>query len=311
MKDYGYSPLLKKPEQMPDLDPLKPAMKPMLKIMARTQKKQIEAFIPPAGICREKTVIAHDGVSVETWIVQPEACAENSPAMILIHGGAFYLSLSVGTTQLAYIYAQRLGMKVFLPEYTLLPDAASDAAMQECLGLYRALRDNKAYGIDPDRILIYGESAGGALAAGMCLYLRDHNCAMPAGQILIYPTLDDRSQLYASTYRLEDAVWPLSANRHMWDAYLKDAQESSLPYLVPLRSTEFTGLPAAYIEPQEMDILCDEAIAYAHCLETAGVETELNIIQGSYHGFDADTENPAVQEILNRRMEAMKRMLTK
>ena len=85
-----------------------------------------------------------------------------------------------------------------------------------------------------------------------------------------------------------------------------------LAYEKPITISELSkaiGIPAAYIEPQEIDTLRDEAAAYAEALRDAGTTVEVNEVPGSYHGFDADTENPFVQAVVGRRICAMRAML--
>lgn len=97
----------------------------------------------------------------------------------------------------------------------------------------------------------------------------------------------------------------------MWQAYLPDpaALKELEAYLVPMRASDVCGLPSVYIEPQEFDILRDEALAFAGRLEEAGVTVTRNLIRGSYHGFDADTQNPFVRRVTTQRLEALRLML--
>ena len=131
----------------------------------------------------------------------------------------------------------------------------------------------------------------------------------PCGQVLVYPALDDRSEKYPSTERYSGAVWTKRANTQMWSGYLKNGFQGPEGYAVPLRGTDFTGLPPAYIEPQEIDLLRDEGAAYGERLREAGIPVKMNMIEGSYHGFDADVENPFVQTVLEQRVRAMADML--
>ena len=95
----------------------------------------------------------------------------------------------------------------------------------------------------------------------------------------------------------------------MWRCYLANGRPLPEGYLIPLRGRDFSNLPPTYLEPQGMDALHDEAVAYAGKLTAAGVEVDCNDIPGSYHGFDADTGNPFVQQTARRRISAMQRML--
>lgn len=146
--------------------------------------------------------------------------------------------------------------------------------------------------------LLYGESAGGTLAAGLALWTRDHETKPANGQCLIYPVLDNRCSRYASMRLYSEAAWPLKNNLTMWRAYLKNGKDSLDNYIVPMTAPDVSSLSPAYVEPQQIDTLRDEAIAYAKRLEEAGNHVTLNTIEGSFHGFDADIRNPFVQEIV-------------
>ncbi|MBR2843846.1 MAG: alpha/beta hydrolase [Solobacterium sp.] len=311
MKEYAYSPYLKHPVQMPDIDPLKPAMRVMLKMITKTHQNETAAYVPPEGVTVRKIQTgSSDGSTFETWMAEPETCSECTPVIMLVHGGAFYLPVSVSTLALACAYAQKMHVRVFLPEYRLVPSFSAPSAFEDCLALWDLLNEQpEQFGVDTERMIVMGESAGGALAAGLCLYLRDHGMKLPKGQILIYPVLDDQTESYLSARMYEDAVWPLNANRHMWDGYLKNAPEQMLKYLVPMRHPDLSGLPETYIEPQEIDILCDEGKAYARRLADADVRTALNVITGGYHCFDSDLTSEFVQKIIDQRINAMKAML--
>ena len=99
--------------------------------------------------------------------------------------------------------------------------------------------------------------------------------------MLIYPALDCYYERYASMETYRHAVWTRKSNIYMWKLYLKGADSETIKLAAPLNMEDFSGLPPAYIEPQEMDVLCDEGIAYAKKLEENGSLFELNIIEGS------------------------------
>ena len=139
--------------------------------------------------------------------------------------------------------------------------------------------------------------------------LRDEGVPSPCGQVLIYPALDDRSEHYPSTEAYSGAVWTKQANARMWSGYLKNGFQGPEGYAVPLRGGDFSGLPPAYIEPQGIDLLRDEGAAYGEALRAAGVPSQVNLIEGSYHGFDADVANPFVQSVIDQRIRTMADML--
>ena len=158
--------------------------------------------------------------------------------------------------------------------------------------------------MDPSRLLVAGDSAGAALAAGLCIRMRDEGRLLPKGQLLIYPVMDDRADRYTSYEQYKDACWSSSATHSMWAAYLKGTDEKLLPWLAPARCENLQGLPPTYVEPQEIDVLRDEGVKYAEALHAAGVPVELHIVKGSYHGFDSDLTSPLVQKMLALRINA-------
>ena len=307
--NYPYSPELKAPQKMPDIDPGKAAMAGMLKILRLTHGKQAAAFQPPPGVrCRMISVPADDGAQISCFVIEPEGAQEVSPGVLMIHGGGFYLPVQTAALSLGCAYAAGLNARVFLPDYRLVPQFAAPRQLDDCTAVWM---DLPRHGADPSRLLVIGDSAGAALAAGLCIRLRGRGCPQPRGQLLIYPVLDDRAERYASYERYAGACWSPAATKAMWDAYLKEADESLLPCLVPARCGDLRSLPDAYIEPAEIDVLHDEAAAYAQALREAGVPAQLNEVAGAYHGFDSDLDSPLTRRVIAQRLAAARKMTEK
>lgn len=298
MNNYPYSPELKAPGKPVDFDLSRPGTLVMLKLLVKTHEKQADAFLPPEGIRLSREVLG----DVPCFVAAPETDDPLS-AMLYCHGGAFYLPVQDTSLALACVYAKQLHMRVYIPAYRLVPEHPAPAAFEDCLAVWQELSNSA------EKLLLYGESAGGALAAGLALYIRDRGMKKPCGQVLIYPVLDNCPEKYPSMTAWADAAWTNRSNVSMWQAYLKNAGTELLPYLIPMQAEDLRGLPETYIEPQQIDVLCDEAIAYANRLEQAQVDTQRNLIIGSYHGFDGDLTSSLVQRVLKQRTEAMGRML--
>lgn len=147
------------------------------------------------------------------------------------------------------------------------------------------------------------------MAAGVTHLMRDREMPKAAGQMLIYPVTDCYSERYSSMETYRYAVWPKKSNDYMWRLYLKGMDDDTIKLAAPLNMDNFDGLPQAYVEPQEIDILCDEGLAYAEKLKSCGSLVELNIIKGSYHGFDFDHSSPLVQRVLEHRCEVIRRFV--
>lgn len=308
MPQYPYRPELKQPKTLGGIDFGNPALAPMVGMVVRNLRQAARAWTAPDGVTvRILSTLSADGTAMECFLVEPETNAP-LPGLLYCHGGGFFLPLETPALELAAVYAQKLRVRVFLPEYRLLPEHPYPVPLQDCRAAWEEMGKTGPYRLD-GRALLYGESAGGALAAGLAQQLRDEGESSPCGQVLIYPALDDRSERYPSAEAYSGAVWTKQANQRMWSGYLRNGFQGPEGHAVPLRGGDFSSLPPTYIEPQGIDLLRDEAIAYGERLRSAGVPVQVNIIEGSYHGFDTDVENPFVQSVIDQRVRAMAGML--
>ena len=143
-------------------------------------------------------------------------------------------------------------------------------------------------GIDPGRIAVMGDSAGGGLAAGVAILSRDRKGPAVARQLLIYPMLDDRTTT-PDPYIAPFAGWSYDDNATGWNALLGTGHEHREvdPPAAPGRLRTRRGLPPAYIEVGQLDIFRDEDLRYALTLSQAGVPVELHLHPGVPHEYDA------------------------
>jgi acetyl esterase/lipase len=132
-----------------------------------------------------------------------------------------------------------------------------------------------------------GDSAGGGLAAGVCLLNRDRGGPAIAQQLLIYPMLDDRPRPPGPELR-PFLTWSYDDNVTGWSALLGDAAgtEDVAPYAAPARATDLSGLPPTYIDVGDLDLFRREDMSYASRLADTGVPTELHVHPGCPHAFD-------------------------
>jgi acetyl esterase/lipase len=161
--------------------------------------------------------------------------------------------------------------------------------VEDCYAALRWLADNASIlGVDPARIAVMGDSAGGGLAAGVALLARDRGGPAIAQQILIYPMLDDRPQT-PDPELLPFLTWTYDDNVTGWAALLGESAgtDAVSASAAPARATDLAGLPATYIDIGDLDIFRDEDIAFARRLSDAGVPTELHLHPGCPHAFEA------------------------
>ena len=252
-----------------------------------------------------------DGKEIRYFSVDSDRTAEKAPCMLYFHGGAFIDPVTPQILNTACYFAARCGLRVLIPDYRRALDVSCRTTLEDCRAMIRyAHHHADELGIDPERMIFYGDSAGGALCAGMTLLARDQGEMLPLAQMLVYPVLDCHNpQKYLSIRQYAHAPWPASANRHMWRIYLKKGAGKLYPYVVPMQHPSLDHLPPSYVEPQEIDILRDEAIAYAKKLRHAGNKVTMNIVMGTYHGFDFDHTSSLVQRVLAQRAAFIRKCL--
>ncbi len=288
-----------------------PSAQVALRSLNASTTELLEACVAPDGFTLTRQVVPVPGGDITLYGVEPTELvgATGVPAVMYVHGGAFYYALSPDAPGGLAYYAKNLGARVYMPDYRTSLDHPFPVPLQDCYAAATFLRDHsEALGIDSSKLLLFGDSAGGALVAGLTHYVRDHGGPVAQGQVLLYPVTDN-SMRQASMQKYEDAPWPLDANRDMWDLYLRDGDHGQLSYAAPLQGDNFEDLPQAYIEPADIDILRDEGLEYAEKLRASGVPVEAYIVPGSYHAWDADQSNPLVKETMAKRVEVMRRML--
>ena len=160
--------------------------------------------------------------------------------------------------------------------------------MEDCYaGLVWTAEHAAELGIDPDRIVVGGASAGGGLSAAVALMARDRGGPALLGQLLIYPMLDDRNDTPSAIQMAGVGVWDRTANDTGWTALLGDARGGPdvSPYAAPARATDLSGLPPAFIDVGSAETFRDEDVAYASRIWAAGGQAELHVWPGGFHGY--------------------------
>jgi triacylglycerol lipase len=177
-------------------------------------------------------------------------------------------------------------------DYRLAPETRFPGAIEDC---YAALAWTHAHAaelnIDPTRIGVMGESAGGGLAAALALLARDRGEHALAFQHLIYPMIDDRTCIAADPHPyVGEFVWTPERNHFGWSSLLgvEPGSEGVSPYAAAARAEDLTGLPPTYIATGALDLFLEENLAYARRLIRNGVPVELHVYPGGFHGFYLD-----------------------
>ncbi len=239
------------------------------------------------------------GPEVRVVLYKPVDLPQGAPVVLQIHGGGFLF----GTAELGdprnRAMALSIGCAIVSVEYRLAPETAFPGGLDDC---YAALiwlaGEATGLGLDPARIAIRGESAGGGLAAGLAVMARDLGGPAICFQLLVYPMLDDRTVHAAENPFTGHLIWDRASNLFAWESWLgMAAGTEAVPSLAaPARTLDLAGLPPTCITTAALDLFIDEDLEYARRLIHAGVPTELHVAPGAFHGFDAMVPDAAVTQ---------------
>ncbi|GIH94253.1 alpha/beta hydrolase [Planobispora siamensis] len=230
-----------------------------------------------------------DGASILLrWYTRRDTPARPGPAALYLHGGGMILGhvgLFDGSVS-RYVAAS--GTPILSVDYRRAPEHPHPVPVEDAYAALLWLHEHAAsLGVDPARIGVFGDSAGGGLAAAVAILARDRSGPAIARQILLMPMLDDRT-LTPDPHLAPFVLWSWDDNRTGWQALLgHSAGGPGTPaYAAPARVADPAGLPPAYIEVGQLDIFRDEDLTYALRLSQAGVPVEFHLHPGVPHEFE-------------------------
>ncbi|MGO1056886.1 alpha/beta hydrolase [Crossiella sp. CA198] len=262
-------------------------------VATRARRREMAAEIPPYVAANPVAVRALSipgpagGPEVAIRVYTPAADGPLG-ALVHIHGGGFVLGDLDLAERSALRVADQVGVVVVAMDYRLAPENPFPAGLDDCYATLEWTAKNAAeLGVDPARIAVGGDSAGGGLAAAVALLTRDRGGPALAYQVLNIPELDDRLDTPSMTAYTDTPMWHRPNAILSWDFYLGEGKRGTAevsPYAAPARATDLSGLPPAFVAVCEFDPLRDEGLDYAQRLVQAGVSTELHLYPGTFHG---------------------------
>ena len=252
-------------------------------------------------------ITSFDGANVKVSIYEPQDIESKSPCLVYYHGGAFVMRAMSSHMHHMAEYALNARCKVVFVHYRLALEHPFPKGVEDCYsGLIWAHNNAVKLGIDPERLAVGGDSAGGCLAAAVALMARDRKGPPLRLQMLIYPALDVSQSSDSAKQFVDVPIWNSLLNEQMWNFYLRDGDFGMLQYASPAMAESIQNTPPAYIETAEFDCLRDEGISYAKALRASGVRAHLEETKGTVHAYDGVNKSSITQVSKQKRVEALR-----
>lgn len=227
---------------------------------------------------------------VKLLVAEPTEKVGPLPGVLWIHGGGYVLGMAsmVHMSRAADMARAGLGV-VVSPEYRLAGKAPYPAAVEDCYAALLWLKDHASeLGVRDDQLFVGGESAGGGLAAAVCMMARDRGEVNVAFQMPLYPMVDCFDT--ETSRDNHGRVWNTRRNHWGWRAYLGPLADAAAgdvpPYASPARQRYYAGLPPAYTFVSTGGPFYAETLAYVSNLQAAGVDAQCDVYPGDVHAFD-------------------------
>ena len=258
---------------------------------ARLQRREEAAIVAerptvPMARVEDLEIPGPAGALPARLYVPPTPSEGPLPLLVYFHGGGWVIGDLETHDSPCRFLAAHSGAGVLAVDYRLAPEHPFPAAAEDAFAAYAWARENAArLGADPARIAVGGDSAGGNLAAGVCLEARDEGAPPPAMQLLIYPVTDTGRELPSRQTLGEGFLLTRRDMAYYEDRYLPAGSDRNDPRVAVLQAGDLAGLPPAYVAVAGFDPLRDEGVAYAERLRETGVPTALRLHPGLVHTF--------------------------
>ncbi|KTR93746.1 lipase [Microbacterium testaceum] len=239
---------------------------------------------------RDVTISGYGGDDITVSVIEAKGRTGRGPGIFHTHGGGMIMGDRFAGVDSFAEWIHRYNAVLVSVEYRLAPEFPDPYPVEDCYaGLVWTAEHAEELGIERERLLIAGGSAGGGLAAGVALLARDRQGPHLIGQMLMYPMLDDRDAT-VSTKQIEGVgVWDRKSNLLGWSSLLGERRGSDdvSIYAAPARALDLSNLPPAFIDCGSAEVFRDENVAYASAIWAAGGRAELHVWPGGFHAFEA------------------------
>jgi acetyl esterase/lipase len=249
-----------------------------------------------------------DGTALSLRIVTPENAGALRGALLWCHGGGYVMGSASDEDPFARELALGLQVAVVAFDYRLAPEHPYPASHDDGAAAWEWVATECASRlVQGAPVLLGGFSAGGGLAAGLALRLRDSGGVAPAALLLDAPMLDDTNLAARAGDDGRSGIWNAEANRLAWEHYLTGRPADQ--FAAPLRADDLTGLPPTYLAVGGADFFRDEGLSFAAALAKAGNAVELHLYPGGVHGFASLLPDAAISTAARASRDAFLRRI--
>lgn len=288
---------------------------------ARETEKLLTGHLPQyesqVSLSVQDAAVSYSAADVPIRIYAPAERAAPLPGLLYLHGGAYVMGGLPLVDFAAQLLVDRADVIVVAVDYRLAPEYPYPAGLEDSYAVLEWVAGKgEEYGIDPDRLGVLGESAGGGLAAALSMLARDRGGPALIAQFLDAPTVDDRLHTPSMTTLSDAPVWQSRNSPHSWRYYLRGTAEpgsTDVPiHAAPARATvaDLSGLPPAFVTAYQIDPTRDESLDYARLLVEAGVPTDIRHYSKAFHVAHAIVPGSTIgARMIADRVEAIHRMM--
>ncbi len=262
---------------------------------------------------QKRTIPGFREGAIEIYIISPQNLPAPAPCLVNFHGGGFVFEGYSSHYRMAMDYAREGRCKVIYVCYRLAPAYPFPFPQEDCYAALCWVYEHAGeLGIDPGRIAVGGDSAGGTLSVTSCLMARNRGAGVrPVFQLLVYPWLDGRNTSDSCRRYTDTPMWNSALSRKVTPIINPDPASVPLAYRSPVEAESHADLPPAYIEVAEFDCLHDDGVLYAEILRDNGIAVEFHEVKGAMHGFDTVFNAPTSRTMRAKRAAYIRRMFEK